>query len=215
MIKSWSFSAWELWKQCPRKYKCSKIDHLPDPPGRALLEGNRIHDLAQAYVEGRMKTLPPELRMLKKQFAILRKRGATCEAKRAYTDKWAPTEWDARDAYLRLKKDAEYVHPTTGVLHIVDYKTGNWYPSHSLQLELSVVAGLIDFPDVTEVEAHDWYTKTGREEHLRYARSSLDHLKKIWENRTLPMFEEVEFLPVVNQFCGNCNFKKGCPAWTE
>ena len=48
-VKSWSYSAYALYDQCPAKYRYAKIDKLPEPRSEALERGDRIHKEVEAY----------------------------------------------------------------------------------------------------------------------------------------------------------------------
>ena len=71
-ITAWSFSRYSTYKQCPAKLKYSAIDKLKEPPNAAMARGAAIHTLAEDYVKGKGKALPPELKLFADLFKMLR-----------------------------------------------------------------------------------------------------------------------------------------------
>lgn len=68
-------SSISTYRQCPLKFKYSKIDGLPDPSGKEAILGNFVHDVLEDLYR-----LPPEFRTQDQAKEI---------AKRQWTDKWA------------------------------------------------------------------------------------------------------------------------------
>ena len=49
---TWSYSSLSLYQQCPKKYYHLKVaKDIKEPLGEAIVFGNKIHKIAQEYVE--------------------------------------------------------------------------------------------------------------------------------------------------------------------
>jgi RecB family exonuclease len=115
MIKSWSFSRYTTYRQCPLKFRLSYIDKYPQgPKSEALERGDRIHKQAEAYLKGAVRTVPAELKNaapeLKEIRAAAKQMGAkvSVEETIALRSDWSPTTWDDWDGcWLRIKIDAK------------------------------------------------------------------------------------------------------------
>ena len=62
-ITSWSFSRYADYKNCPLKFKLKHVDKLNEPPNEAMARGAAIHTLAEEYIKGKGRTVPPELKL--------------------------------------------------------------------------------------------------------------------------------------------------------
>ncbi len=67
--RSLSHSSMAAYESCPKKFEFSRIDRIPDPPGRAMLVGTFAH----AVLEDLMKT-DPETRTVEAAKRIARRR---------------------------------------------------------------------------------------------------------------------------------------------
>lgn len=227
-ITSWSFSRLKVYQQCPFKAKLKFIDKLKEPsdPDGPMARGDRIHKLAQAYIEGKGRTLPAELALFpnafKKLRAIYKKTPAniTVEETWAFRKDWSRTTWDDwNNCWVRIKVDVQWIDETT--VMIVDFKTGKYSPQWNLdeymeQLELYAAGALLFYADrgpnlkvipalyfldheIIHPEPGTWKI---------YVPSDLPALKKKWEKTTKPMLNDKTFAPKPNRFCYNCHFRK-------
>ena len=71
-LTSWSFSRYSDYKQCPLKAKLKHLDKISEPPNEAMARGAAIHTLAEKYIKGEGRSLPPELKLFKDEFKKLR-----------------------------------------------------------------------------------------------------------------------------------------------
>ena len=114
--------------------------------------GTRIHKLAEDYVSGVISELPNELSVLSSRFEQLRALGnAKCELEWAFTSSWSPTDWFAKDTWLRVKADVLFEQDDQ--LYIVDHKTGKRYDDHRKQLSLYALASFTMLPSIGEISA--------------------------------------------------------------
>jgi hypothetical protein len=220
-LTSWSFSRYSDYKQCPAKFKYKHLQKLPEPKGEALERGAAIHTMAEQYIKGVLRKLPAELSSFSDEFKELRKLYKTSpqltvvEDNWALTSDWTQTEWDNWSrCWVRIKLDFAQ-RKAGGVMSIRDWKTGKLrvelHEEYLEQLELYALAALLLHEDVTEVRPELDYLDLGvvyPEEPLVYTRADIPRLKKVWEQRVRPMFNDRQFAPRVNSKCNWCHFRK-------
>ena len=234
-VKSWSYSAWALYDQCPLKYKLAKIDKLKEPASPAMERGIAIGKMMENYLKGKKDLLDEKSEAHRRDFkeAVIRFEGITDQAKKfhkkrsmltiiednwAFTKEWAQTTWDNwKDCWLRVKLD--YAYSVDGeVLHIIDWKTGKFRDAEKdkyvKQLELYCLSGLLLYPHIKTVTAKLCYLDLGREypngvdePEMRFSRADIPALKKTWVKRIAPMFVDEQFAPKPNGLCGWCHFR--------
>ena len=225
-ITSWSYSRYNTYKQCPLKAKLTIIDKLQEPKNAAMERGTAIHNMAEGFLKGTVKTLPKELKafgpMFKDLKASIKKpdQVVIVEDMWGYTAKWAETAWNNwSDCKVRVKLDVAHINGDA--MTIIDWKTGKYRPDnlddYVEQQELYAVAGLSKYASqVKTVTPQLVYLDAGvLHPSLTYAAKDLPGLKKLWEKRTKPMLNDKTFAPRPNKYCGWCHFRKGnngpCP----
>lgn len=219
MIKSWSWTRYSDYKQCPRKFKYKYIDKLKEEKSDALTRGAEIHDLIASYITGKIKQLPEELKAFATEFKALqreyKKKKFIVEDEWAYTSDWSATKWDDwNHVWLRMKLDC--ARPIgKGVLSVVDWKTGKFRPSpqYEEQLELYAVAALAKFPDIDTVHPQLVYIDAEivhppSRDALKFTREDLPRLQVLWHERTRPMFTDKTHETNKSVLCGWCAFRK-------
>lgn len=207
MIKNWSYSKYNTYKQCPRKIKYRYIDKLPDPAGPAAERGTYIHKLAEDYVNKVIPRMPEELKKFDKQLRYLRRIKATTEQEWAFDKDWKQVAWGAEDMWCRGKIDVMY-KTKEGVLIVIDYKTGKVRPEHSDQLSFYALLAFLVFPEVEEVATMLWYLDHGTETNKVYRRNLVPGLKDYWEHNTLPMLTDTEFPTNPSYLCNYCAYSR-------
>lgn len=223
-IDSWSFSRYNTYKECPLKAKFKFIDKRKEPGNDAMNRGSAIHDLAESYVKGVGKTLPPELALFKKDFAMLRKQykksinGMVVEDTWAFTKDWTETQWNNWTAcWVRIKLDLAH-HEDETTLVITDWKTGKFRiednETYLEQLELYALAAFLLYEHIETVKPRLGYLDQGmyyprpEDPPLVFTRADLPRLQKLWEKRVKPMFADRTFAPRPNSKCKWCFFRK-------
>jgi len=220
-ITAWSFSRYSTYKQCPAKLKYSAIDKLKEPPNAAMARGAAIHTLAEEYVKGKGKTLPPELKLFADLFKMLRKQykksinGMVVEDNWSFTKDWAETTWnDWIGCWVRIKLDCAH-HEGDDVMIVTDWKTGKFRvemnEEYIEQLELYALAALLLHPHLKEVRPRLAYLDQGtiyptEDKPLVFVRADIDKLKKLWAKRTKAMMSDTTFAPRPNSKCCWCFF---------
>lgn len=229
-LTSWSFSRYNLYKQCPLKCKLIHIDKLKEPPSPAMERGIKIHEMAEGYLKGTLpaKPFPEELRLFATEIQKLRKAfakgGVVVEDNWAFTEAWKKTGWFDKDCWARIKLDCAH-SPTNGVLVITDWKTGKFRPEKNEeyveQLELYALAAFLMFDHVVQVRPRLVYldegtiypaakSRGGVEGQLNHGflRGEVPALLAKWEARVKPMLADEQFAPRPNRFCPWCAFSK-------
>lgn len=231
-LKSWSFSKYSLYKQCPFKFKLIALDKCKEPSSPALARGREIHDQIEAYLKDR-GGLPEscedhfkmEFEHMKNLFSK-RLSGALAEEEWAFTKTWQPTHWrDWATGWLRSKVDCLYTKDQNTIM-LFDWKTGKYNPKYSLekyleQLELYSLLGLLMVEHAEKVIPKLVFVDAGvvfpadQAEPLCYYRRDIEDLKIKWEKRIAPMFEDMAFKPKASALCQFCHFRKSnqgiCP----
>jgi RecB family exonuclease len=212
-IKSWSFSAYKTYTQCPLKLKLSRIDKLPEAQSPQMAEGNRVHKLAEDFLNGKIEEVPDELKLFADDYRALRQFGqespgaVSAECGATFRDDLTPTTWWAKDAWLRVKLDVRVLNDDRSAV-IIDLKTGKCRKEDKDQLSLFALSEFLLSPSVEEVRTELWYSTGGELVHDIYQRSGLTLLTQEWLDKSAPMLRDTQFLPTPNGLCGYCSYSK-------
>ncbi len=221
-LKSWSYSTWKTYDDCPKRIYYSKIEKVSEPESDALVRGSRTHKVGENYIKGLIDEFPE--RGPGKQYAHFQEdmdafresATAQAEADYAFTKAWKKTKWDDwNNAWVRAKVDVQEQTSPSEML-IVDFKTGQMR-NYEKQGELYGLMGLKAKPRVKKVLFEIWYLDhpyddmaiTGMEFHRKEEAA----LQSTWEKRVTPMLADTEFKLRTGTHCGWCPFKvsKGGP----
>ena len=229
-LKSWSFSRYSKYRECPLAFKLSALDKIPEPKNAAMERGNLIHTTAEKYIKAEIPVkVPAELSAFADLFKELRKQyksrvaGITVEDDWALTKSWERTVWnDWNGCWVRIKLDCSG-NENPDDLDITDWKTGKFREEKNEeyveQLELYALAGLLLHPHVKSVRPRLVYLDVPTvyptpglkrtphsepEKELVYTRDDIPKLKKLWEKRVKPMFTDKRFAPKPNSNCVWC-----------
>lgn len=223
-ITSWSFSRYNIYKQCPFKAKLLFIDKLKEPGSEAMDRGAEIHTLAEQYIKGKLARLPKELAEFKNEFTKLKKLytrkvpAMMVEDTWAFTKDWDETTWDDWvGCWVRIKLDCAH-EEEEGVLIVTDWKTGKYreelIPDYMEQLELYALGALLMMPHIHSVNVRLAFLDVPKmhpepDEPLIFTQADLPKLKKLWEKRVKPMLADKKFAPRPNDKCRWCHFRAG------
>ncbi|OQW33956.1 MAG: hypothetical protein A4E20_12055 [Nitrospira sp. SG-bin2] len=203
---AWSFSRLHQWEECPLRAKLKLLDKRQEPEGPALARGNAIHKEAEKFASGQVRALPQSLALMKDDFKELKKAKPLVEQQWAFTINWEPTEWFAKDAWLRVICDAVTVSPPNAV--VIDHKTGKLREGYNDQVELFALAALAKFQDVQTVRTELWYLDHGVIKDDEFNRSMEKKLRTKWEKRARPLLADTTFAPRPGFHCRWCHFSK-------
>ena len=147
-MRPWSYSRLSTYDDCPRQYQYKYVErmegHRPSSP--AASRGSELHEKAEQYLLGTLKIYPPEFQRVSGHAMALKAKGAKSEQKLAVTDKWEPCDYEAPEVYLRGIIDVLYTDED-GTVHVQDWKTGQVYDSHPVQMDNYVAIAAAHYPD--------------------------------------------------------------------
>lgn len=208
-VKAWSYSAYALYKQCPLKYKLTKIDKLKEPQSKAMARGNAIHKKCEDYLVSTQEIpVPKEALTFRPQMEQLKGLDPFVEQKWGFTNQWDATKgFFGKDVWLRVICDAGVIYPDN-TADVVDFKTGKLYDTNEEQIELFANAVMFRYDHITHVTARLWYLDSGDEIIREFSRTERDKVREKWEKQIYPMFTEEVFAPRPNNFCKWCHFRK-------
>jgi hypothetical protein len=211
-IKTWSYSRWGTYKQCPLKAKLKFIDKLQEPGSPAMDRGTAIHLLAELFVTSKKLTpLPIELKHYEDELRLARRSQHFVEQEWGFTREWEPCTWDDERVWLKAKADLGFwpVKSDRSILRLVDHKTGKRRDEHEYQLGLYALLAFLMFPEVQTVETEVWYLDQGKPSLNRtYRREQTGYLQILWENEVRPFFSDEMWAPRPSYLCRWCHFRK-------
>jgi len=208
-VTNWSLSALQLYEECPRKYKMSRLEGRERTTSAALERGIMIHAKLENYLNGEIKGMPPELKKLEREIKNIKRAKPTVEEEFVFDKNWkqvtGPSAWTSKDAWVRGKSDIRVDN------FIVDLKTGRHYDKYREQAELYSLFTFILNPDMQEIEVEFWYSKTGEVKSYTFQRSMMKTAIEAWTYRVGLLFAETIWPAKENQYCNWCAFQEGCP----
>ena len=197
MIKSVSFSKLQDFEQCPYRCKLKHVDRIPEEKHPAAERGTAIHQMAEDYVSGKLKSLPTELMKFVDEFEVLRRefkaKKVSIEGEWGFDKEWMPTPY--KTAWLRMKADAVYfISPTNAV--VIDYKTGQSYGkeiTHGEQVLLYAIATFTLWPELQEITVELWYVDKDEMTQKHYTRAQALRHVQAYDKRMKKVTNAKEF----------------------
>lgn len=213
-ITQWSFSRWWDWSTCPLKAYYKHVMKIKEPGNQAMQRGTDIGRLGEDFLNGKLKRSPAEFEVFAKDLAEMKKLKAVPEGQWAFTEKWEPVDWFAKNAWVRIKIDAFYfLLKNRKSASIDDFKTGKPKDHHQLQLSLYGIGAFEKYPELEEARTRLLYLdhpqKNGANPTLEiYTRDELPKMKKAWLKRVKPMLADETFKAKPGHDCRFCFFRK-------
>jgi hypothetical protein len=206
---SWSHSAWQQYKTCPRQYKHARVERLPQPPAHpAMQRGIMIHAKAEGFLRGEVTGMPDELAKFSTELRRLRSLQVRPEEQWVITSDGQVTVWDDWDrAWCRAKIDAHHYFEDRSTLVMVDFKTGRVNPMVS-QSELYAVLSRFFYPKAKRISVEAWFTDHGVvDSGYTYTPKEVDKLREKWFARAARMLSDTVYAAKPGAHCGRCPFR--------
>jgi hypothetical protein len=152
---AWSHSSLKDFENCHRRYHEVKVlKNYPFKDTQATLYGKEVHKAIEEYILA-LKPLPPQFAQFQPVVdALVKKTGRKLvEHQMALTADLRPTEWFAKDVWVRGIADLLIVDDDNLTAWVVDWKTGNnKYPDRD-QLVLMSLMVFAHFPHIRKVNS--------------------------------------------------------------
>ncbi len=208
-VKAWSMSRYNSYTECPYKFNEVTIKKvIPFITSPAMERGKVIHKLGEDYLNGDIKSLPVEYKKFSREMQQLRKNKAITEERWAFDSNWnLISDYFHPKVWLRVTID---VHDISGpVVPVIDFKTGKAYDGYDKQIELYNTSIFAAYEGVEKAVGQLWYLDYGiKKDAGEVSSDQFAELKKLWYDRTRPMFHDKKFLPKPNQWCSRCPVNK-------
>lgn len=157
----WSYSSLSAYTTCPKRFYLTRISkQVKEPQTEATMHGNEVHSALEKYVGG----LAPLAEKYEPYRAIADKIKQApgkklLEFKFGLTKSLKPTEFFAKDVWVRGVLDVGVVSPETAV--VLDWKTGK-RKIDADQLRLFAGAALCLWPYVKQVKTGYIWLQSGQ-----------------------------------------------------
>lgn len=211
-VKAWSFSAYDLYHQCPLKYKLEKIDKLKRADTPALANGRKVHDIIAKYLSKETDDLPlsaVKAKNARATYAEFREfDDVIVEKKWGFNASWKPTGYFANDTWLRTVVDAGVLYEDM-TAEVIDHKTGKKRDGYGDQLELFATSVFCHIPSVTMVTTRLQFVDFEEDPVMEdYPAKDRDKLIAKWNKKVEPMFNDQDFNPRPSDKCHFCDFSR-------
>ena len=215
IVTAWSYSRYSDYERCPLFFKLKYIDRaIKDEGSPAMQRGNTIHKEAEDFTTGKLKKLPDSLANFKEQFHELKKLSPMVEQNWGFKRDWSWTgrrDWFGDDVWLRVKADA-FVHYEDDTADLIDHKTGRKYGTNIDQVELFSATAFMRLPTLKHVTTRLWYLDIDdvveSEDTFEMTAEEAAAVRKKWDKKIQPMFNDRRFAPKPNDKCRWCPASK-------
>lgn len=226
---AWSYSRFDLHRQCPKAFKLKHMDKHPAGQGQkspAMDRGNDIHKLLELYVLARLENKKPPALKVKGQapwnggqmlptLDRIMKLKPSVESEFAFDAKWERCDWrDWGRCWVRIKVDLAY-YPAANDNVTLDYKSGKIKPEdHVEQLDLYGLQRMLVEPGLKKVVTGPWYVDHEPDPRLMSVflggfKKHGKRLKDYWERAVKPLQTDRTFAATPSiRSCFWCPFGK-------
>lgn len=149
-IIPWSYSSLQAYETCPRRFQLTRLTkQVKEPQSASMAWGNEVHKALEDAVRG-TQGLAYRFQAYQPLVTKILSSPGHKEAERnfALTDSFRPTDYWAKDAWVRGKADLTITYAKSATL--LDWKTGKPKEDPS-QLKLFAGVLLVEKPHVTNV----------------------------------------------------------------
>lgn len=210
----WSFSSWEVYAQCPAKWKYQHVMKLArGPAGPAAERGSLMHDTVEKYIKGGdVDELHPAVNRkyipIFDQFRNHPNGERYTEKKIAFDREWYLCSPKSENASCVAVLDAARVENRK--VYIGEWKSGKPKETHADQRKLYAIAGwklwMYDYVEVTTYYLED--TENPQRLTLR-TYEGYEKLKSVWEERIREMQTNEMCAPRPGWLCKFCDYRAG------
>ena len=182
-VSAWSPTLVDKFESCRYQVFLGKVKKIKQDSGEAANRGIKVHDMAEAYVNGSVGDMPEELKKFRTRFENLREDYAagivTLEQDWGYTIDWEPCGFFDKNVWLRIKLDACWfsdIPENAEYAVVIDYKTGKKFGNelkHGFQGLVYAIGTFMRYPKLNRIETEFWYLDKGEELKKVYNRAEL------------------------------------------
>lgn len=209
----WSFSQWENYQQCPRRWKHKTRDKLPtSPAGPAAQRGLEIHQTVEDYINGALhSTLHPAIAPAYQEvfdtYRLWPNGDRWTERKLGLGRDFGWAGSDSPTAYVIMVFDVMAFDGET--VHIGEWKSGKPKETHRDQRSLYSLGALKWYPSAKQAIATTYYLEdTEVPQKLTVAATATPKLEAIWLQRAEQMEQDQICAPRPGFYCKWCDFSK-------
>lgn len=211
---AWSHSSLKDFEGCARRYHEVKVlKNYPFQETEATRYGNQVHESLEFYIRDG-KEIPPEHSQFKPVVdKLLAKPGRKlAEQEMALTIDLKPTDWKAKDVWVRGIADMLIIDDDNLTAWVVDWKTGNdKYPDRD-QLILMSIMVFEHYPHIRKVNSALLFIVKNSMVKMQMTRDQKDAAWWRYRERTARLeacFENNVWNPNQTPLCKWCQVK-GC-----
>ena len=203
-----SFSAWSLYRHCPRAWRYQYLDKVQTPRGPEG-RGTHMHACIESYLKKEHDYVQPGMANVKRLLDEIRS-GPRYEVEHmVYVDRcWKPSDRDNR--YCTGIFDC-VVHKDNEV-HVLDWKTGGPQFGNRDQMSLYTTLAFALYPVDQVTTTLVYIDKHGHQETTTEYRILQNARQEDWQARFQAVENDSLHEPNPGGWCRRCRFhKKPCP----
>jgi len=234
---SYSFSALELFDNCPFAFKKIRLEKIPRGESEPLIIGKDCHELVSNYLSRLVDTgqstdwewagahltpsIHPDAADIFKWFMenFVLPPGIEApgiEKKLAFTRTWQPTEFFAPDAYFRAVVD--FTFRQGGLVCVTDWKSNMMVTEIEKNLQTRIYGWAVRqtlYPDAQEILLRLHFLRYGADREILLLPEDLDTVPQELEAKISIIEREKQFDPTPGSFCGWCGVTAHCPVMAQ
>jgi CRISPR/Cas system-associated exonuclease Cas4 (RecB family) len=202
----YSYSTIKLYEQCPRKFKFSKIDRLPDSSGEAANRGKLIHAEIETLLKGGLPMFSDEIAYLEDKLTRWVKLKAASEMTIAIDHDWKLVAYSDPTAMFRGVIDL-YLEDGPEAT-IIDFKTGK-HRDYSDQVSVYAAVVMACKPHIEYVKTSIEFIDLAKTDNYKLiTRSDLRVLQLELKNRIQALEKDKIHAANPSYLCNYCNYRK-------
>lgn len=214
---AWSYSRLKAYEDCPRRYYETSVlkDKWPEARSEQLDWGDQAHKALAGALRGTPLSRKWQLYQpwVDKVAAIEGERLVEDDCRWAIDRQFKPVPWFAKDVWLRCIADVVIFNPTKPAAVVYDWKAGKSSNVDPMQLTLTSLMLLAQFPKLRAVgSSFIWLQEDYETKQTLYRTDAADHWALL-----MPRVERLQeavmkenFPPQPGRFCRNWCPVKSC-----